>query len=105
MDDSARLQFMQDFQQRLLDAAASGRTLHQETWSIGQTGDSSAMYTVTDPWGVDAAGAVQLAESLGWTLMNVGYVHVPTRHQSSILTDSANLYGRIVGIHLFRRAA
>jgi hypothetical protein len=54
--------------------------------------------------GTDVSGAVQTIEDAGWTLFDTGYVFVPTREQSHVLTQSANIAGSIVGIFTFRVA-
>ena len=51
----------------------------------------------------DVPGALQTFEEAGWTLFDTGYVFVPSREQSHMLTASANVAGSIVGIFTFRR--
>jgi hypothetical protein len=51
----------------------------------------------------DVPGALQTIEEVGWTLLDMSCVFVPTKHQSHMLTDSANVAGTIVGMFTFRR--
>lgn len=57
------------------------------------------------PLAVPRAGARGPAAvtTVGWKLEDIGYVFQPTRERSHVLTDSAQIEGRIIGIYTFRR--
>lgn len=68
--------------------------------------------TVTANWtnrpgevqqGADIAGALQTIEQAGWRLLDIGYVFRPTKEQSHMMTQSANISGQILGVFTFRR--
>lgn len=101
MSDPQWTGFIEALRERLTAAAQAGRTVHLEKWNLGRTGGA----VPGDPGpaaGVDAAGGIQLAESLGWTLLDAGYVHVPQYQQSHALTDSAYVLGSVWGMYLFK---
>lgn len=94
--------FMKGVRDRLTNAADRGRTYHQEKWVLHSI--ETLLHQAPGAQGVDAAGAIQAAEGLGWALANVDHVFIPTREKSRILTDSAFVHGNLIGIYLFRRA-
>ncbi len=93
---------MAGVRERLDDSAARGRTFHQETWIIHST--ETLGYQGVGLGGVDPAGGIQQAESLGWVLVESDHVFLPNRERSRVLTDSAFVHGNVMGVYLFRRA-
>ena len=67
-------------------------------------GGTSAGMTTADPTlADDVPGLLAAIEDVGWVLYDIGYVYQPVTQRSNILTDSANLTGRIIGIYTFKR--
>ena len=82
----------------------SGRTCYTRTLDLSS---QTARYlnTSTSPGGGDDVdGAVQSIESVGWVLFSTSHVFWPEREKSHMLTDSANISGRLIGVYTFRRS-
>ena len=98
-----RRKWMGNVRAGAVKARQRGRTFHLFrmevlSTSVGALNSSSHQSTLTD-----VPGALQTIEEAGWTLLDMSYVFVPTKHQSHMLTDSANVAGTIVGMFTFRR--
>jgi hypothetical protein len=99
--ERARQSFLADTR---LDAANHwdvGRAYYFARLNLG--GTTAHLTATSELEGDDVAGAVEMIESVGWQLDNVGYAYQPLRERSHVLTDSANLEGRIIGVFMFRR--
>ena len=87
-----------------INARASGRTFYVLRLDVQrQAAGELASEAGRQSQPSDVSGTLQMIEETGWTLFDTGYVFVPTRHQSHVLTDSANVAGSIVGVFTFRR--
>jgi hypothetical protein len=79
----------------------SGRGFHVVKLNLG--GSTASWMSTSQSTGDDVAGALQTIEAVGWRLDDIGYVYQPLRERSTMLTDTQQMTGNIVGIYTFRR--
>jgi hypothetical protein len=96
-------QWIAGVQESATRARDTGRTFHVfrlevQRMEVGGYNSDSFQTPIAD-----VPGALQAIEEIGWTLIDSSYLFVPTKQQSHMLTDSANIGGSILGIFTFRR--
>ena len=80
----------------------SGRTCYTRTLDLSSLAPRY-LNTLNPDVGDDVDGVVQSIESVGWVLLPTSHVFWPERENSHMLTDSANISGRLIGVYTFRR--